>query len=623
MKTVVLISTLVAWLCSLVPASAAGPGGEGADPAASLGQQVYETYCASCHGQKVARAPDAHMLKLMTADSVLNALNDGVMVEQAEPLHADERKAVAEYLTGKLLGQENTDPGLSRCIGIDFDADDHPVVKDWGIDHANTRNQSTASAGLSDAAPANLEIAWSIAFPGAVRVRSQPAFAGGYLLLGSQDGAVYALDAASGCQHWKFQAVSEVRTSVAVSQWADEDENPQPVAIFGDYLGNVYGVNARTGSRLWKVRPHDHPHATITGTPRILNEVAYVAIASHEDGSAVRPDYPCCSFRGAVAAVEVNTGKTIWLTHTIAEAAIPRDMTRVGTRRWGSSGAASWTTPAIDAGRRQLYIGTGDNYSGPATATSDSVIAMDIDSGEINWIFQATAGDTWNGACMQAVKGPNCPEPEGPDYDIGASVIVATRSDGKDIVLAGQKSGAVFALDPDSGKLIWKRKPGRGGIQGGIHFGMAVAGDLVYVPVSDMAYPSDAQVYSEPPAPGLYALNTLSGDTVWQWRPTQDTCHGRRFCDPGLSAPPTVIGDYVLAGGLDGWLRVHDRHTGRIVWSLDTTLPVKTINGVPGRGGSLNGLGAVARQGLIYLASGYGIYDHMPGNVLLVLRERR
>ncbi|NIT63019.1 MAG: PQQ-binding-like beta-propeller repeat protein, partial [Gammaproteobacteria bacterium] len=331
--------------------------------------------------------------------------------------------------------------------------------KDWGIDHANNRFQSAASAGLSRHGPANLEVAWAIGFPGAVRVRSQPAFAGGYLLLGSQDGAVYALDAKTGCQHWKFQAASEVRTSIAITEWARDATDPQPVAVFGDYLGNVYGVSVRTGARLWKVRPHEHPHATITGTPRIFEGRVYVAVASHEDGSAVRPDYPCCTFRGAVAALDVNTGATQWLTYTVAEPATPRKLNRAGTRRWGSSGAATWTTPAIDAGRRQVYIGTGDNYSGPATATSDSIIAMDLDTGSVRWVFQATEGDTWNGACMLEIKGPNCPEEEGPDYDFGASVVIVSRAAG-DLLLAGQKSGAVFALDPDTGKQIWTRKPG-------------------------------------------------------------------------------------------------------------------------------------------------------------------
>ncbi|MDH3641464.1 MAG: PQQ-binding-like beta-propeller repeat protein, partial [Gammaproteobacteria bacterium] len=340
------------WLAIPLSCLAAGPGGEGEDPAIPLGQHVYESYCANCHGQKVPRAPDAHMIKLMTADSVLKALNEGVMSEQAEPLHAHERAAVAEYLTGKTLGQENTDPGLAACEGLEFDGNERPEIKDWGLDHANTRNQSGAMTGLSEDAPANLEVAWSIGFPGAVRVRSQPAFAGGFLLMGSQDGAVYALDAVSGCQHWKYQAVSEVRTGIAVSDWAPGDEDPQPVAVFGDYLGNVYGVSVRTGEQLWKVRPHEHPHATVTGTPRILDQRAYVAFASHEDGSAVRPDYPCCTFRGAVAALDIRSGRTTWLTHTIGEEAVPRKLNRAGTRRWGSSGAASWTTPAIDRERR-------------------------------------------------------------------------------------------------------------------------------------------------------------------------------------------------------------------------------------------------------------------------------
>jgi polyvinyl alcohol dehydrogenase (cytochrome) len=605
-----------------VAVCAAGPGGENADPAEPLGQQVYEAYCANCHGQKVPRAPDPHMLKLMTADSVLNALNDGVMAEQAQPLHADERAAVAEYLTGKSLGQENTDPELAQCQGIGFDAGDQPLIKDWGIDHANSRFQSAAFAGLSRHGAANLQLAWAIGFPGAVRVRSQPAFAGGYLLMGSQDGAVYALDARTGCQHWKFQAASEVRTSIAITQWQAANQDPQPVAVFGDYLGNVYGVSVRTGLQLWKVRPHDHPHATITGTPRIFEQRVYVAIASHEDGSAVRPDYACCTFRGALASLDVATGKTRWITHTVAEEAAPRGMNRAGTRRWGPSGAASWTTPAIDVARRQVYIGTGDNYSGPATATSDSIIAIDLDTGAIRWVFQATEGDTWNGACMLEVKGPNCPEEEGPDYDFGASVVIASRADGSDILLAGQKSGAVFALNPDNGEQIWTRKPGRGGIQGGVHFGMAVAGELVFVPVSDMTYPSDAEVYDTPPAPGLYALNVSTGAVVWQWLASEDLCDGRPYCHPGISAPPTVIGDYVLAGALDGWLRVHEARTGKVVWSLDTTRPVTTINAVSAQGGSLNGLGAVAKDGLVYLPSGYGIYDHMAGNVLLVFRER-
>jgi polyvinyl alcohol dehydrogenase (cytochrome) len=594
---------------------------EGKTEAAQLGEAVYQSYCASCHGQRVPKAPDPLMIKHMTADSVYTAITTGVMTDQAAALHDDERKAVAEFLTGKVLGQEDTDPNLTQCKGIAFDRSEELMIRDWGIDYKNTRYQDPASVGLSDKAPENLEVSWALAFPGAVRVRSQPAFAGGYMYLGSQDGAVYAFDAATGCQHWKYQAVSEVRTSIAISDYDEGDG--QIIAVFGDYMGNFYGVDALTGEELWKKRPHDHTHATITGTPRIYDGRAFVSIASHEDGSAVRPDYPCCTFRGAGASVDIKTGETNWITYTVKDEAIPRKLNSAGTQRWGSSGAASWTTPAIDIARNQMYIGTGDNYSGPATGTSDSVIAMDLDTGKINWVFQATAGDTWNGACMLPTNGPNCPENEGPDYDFGSSMVLAKGSDGREVLLAGQKSGAAFAIDPDTGEMLWKNKVGRGGIQGGVHFGMAAAGGTVFVPVSDMIYAEDAEVYTDPAVPGLYALDIVTSDLLWSWKPTEDTCNGNPICDPGLSAPPTIIGDYVLAGALDGWLRVHNRHSGDLVWSLDTTQPIEGINGVLGKGGSLNGTGPVAYNGRIYLASGYGMYDHMPGNVLIVLQEKQ
>ncbi len=588
-----------------------------------LGEAVYESYCAGCHGQKVPRAPDPLMMKHMTADSIFSALGDGVMREQGAPLTEGERAAVAEYLTGKGLGQTDTDPHLPQCEGKKFNAGEPLAIRDWGIDYKNTRAQNPAEVGLGDKAPEHLEIVWTLAFPGAVRVRSQPAFAGGYLFMGGQDGMVYALDAASGCQHWQYRAATEVRTGIALSDWTKGASKGRPVAVFGDYLGNVYGVDALSGTELWKVRPHDHPHATITGTPRVVGDKVFLAIASHEDGSAVRPDYPCCTFRGAVASLDLMTGKTLWLTHTVKDEATPRKLNSAGTRRWGPSGASSWTTPAIDLARNQLYIGTGDNYSDPATGTSDSVIAMDLDSGEINWVFQATKGDTWNGACMRKEKGPNCPEVEGPDYDFGASMILATGNDGREVLLAGQKSGAAFGIDPETGKMLWKQKLGRGGIQGGVHMGMAAAGGQLYVPIADMFYESDRDFYDTAIQPGLYALDIATGKRAWSWRPQGDTCKGREFCHPGISAPPTVIGDYIFAGGLDGWLRVHNRHTGKIVWSMDTTQELTGLGEIKGAGGTINGTGPVAYNGLIYVLSGYGIYDHMPGNVMIVLREAR
>jgi len=592
------------------------------EPPLPLGQEVYQSYCAGCHGKRMPRAPHVSLLQKMTAESVVSALSQGVMQEQGKSLSEKQRQAVAEYLSGRRIGEANIDPQLPSCNGFAFDRSIQPHARGWGLDYKNTRFQTMTQAGLGETALERLEIAWSITFPYTIQMRSQPAFAGGFLYMGTQNGTVYALDAETGCLHWKFNAISEVRTSITVSPWAEGDSDMEPVIVFGDYVGNIYGLSAVSGKMIWKVRPHEHPHAAITGSPRILNNRVFVSVSSHEDVSAAREDYPCCTFQGAVASLDLHTGKTIWLTRTIAEKPIVRGLSAVGTEKYGSAGASVWNSPSIDTKRNQLYVGTGDNYAGPATPTSDSVIAMDLDSGKINWVYQATEGDLWNTACMVDFRGPNCPEPEGPDYDIGAGIVLASGSSGRDMIIAGQKSGIAYGIDPDRGELVWKNELGRGGIQGGIHFGLAAADATVFVPVSDMEYSGDAAVYTKSPRPGLYALDVDSGKIKWSWEATEDLCNGREYCDPGISAPPTVIGNYVIVGALDGWLRVHHRTSGKLVWSMDTTRELTGINNIKGNGGSMNGVGPIAYGGRIYVPSGYAFAGHMPGNVLIVLKEK-
>ena len=135
----------------------------------------------------------------------------------------------------------------------------------------------------------------------------------------------------------------------------------------------------------------------------------------------------------------------------------------------GPSGAPVWTTPAIDAKRNQLYIGTGENTSSPATHTSDAIIAYDLTTGAEKWIFQGTENDAFNMACGRRM-GPNCPKERGPDFDFGASPVLTTTSAGVDLVLAGQKSGDVWALNPDNGELVWHNRLSPGSALGGVHW---------------------------------------------------------------------------------------------------------------------------------------------------------
>jgi polyvinyl alcohol dehydrogenase (cytochrome) len=282
---------------------------------------------------------------------------------------------------------------------------------------------------------------------------------------------------------------------------------------------------------------------------------------------------------------------------------------------YGPSGAVVWNSPAIDAERGQLYVATGENMSSPATKTSDAVFAIDLDDGAVNWVFQATENDVWNTACDTDTD-HSCPPEGGPDFDFGAAAILVTTSEGQDLVIAGQKSGVVHALDPDSGKLMWQTRVGRGGIQGGVHFGMAASGDTLFVPVSDMA---DGRTYEHPAKPGLHALDIRTGTLMW-YAPAPDTCNGRNFCHPGISQAITAAGDLVYAGGMDGVVRVHDAETGDVVWEFDTTQTFATVAGTETSGGSFGGgAGPIVQNGTLILSSGYGLYNHMAGNLLLVL----
>jgi polyvinyl alcohol dehydrogenase (cytochrome) len=585
------------------------------------GRALYDQHCASCHDGAVAKAPHRDMIGLMTPRGALAALETGVMRAQAAALTPSQRAEVAEYVTGRSLAEAGPKP-LPRCGAerSNFDFSRPPRAAGWGQDLANTRNIPTALGGITRANAARLELKWALAFPGASRMRSQPTFAGGALLVGSHDGAVYAIDIETGCARWEFAASGEVRTGIAVSPWRAGDAGAQPRAYFGDVLGNVYAIDATSGALVWRQRVDDHPNATITGTPALHAGRLHVPLSSLEVALAVDPKYECCKASGAVATYDAATGALLWKTPTISEPAVVQSQNKSGTDMYGPSGATVWNTPTIDAPRGQLYVGTGENMSSPATLTSDAVMAMDLASGAVRWSYQGTANDVWNTACDTATP-DSCPPEKGPDFDFGAGSLLFTAANGQQLVIAGQKSGDVHALDPDTGRLVWKTKVGRGGIQGGVHFGMGADASSVYVPITDMA---DGRVYDSPSRPGLHALDALTGKARWYAPAPTDVCGERKFCHPGISQAVTLLGDVIAAGGMDGVLRLHDASTGALLWSHDTTQEHATITGDTARGGSLGGAAApVAEDGLLAVSSGYGIYNHMPGNLLLLFAAPR
>ena len=211
--------------------------------------------------------------------------------------------------------------------------------------------------------------------------------------------------------------------------------------------------------------------------------------------------------------LNATNGQFVWHHRVITDSATMSGKKKNGKPVYGPSGAPVWCSPTVDVKRGHLLIGTGENYTIPATTTSDAVQALDLKTGKLVWNYQATPHDTWNLACP---GGDNCPDVEGPDLDFGMAPILVKLEGGKDILVIGQKSGVVHALEPETGKLIWKKRIGKGGALGGIHMGMATDGKYVYAPNSDNIYALDSSDKSVVSTPGLYALDIQSGNVIWR-----------------------------------------------------------------------------------------------------------
>jgi len=579
------------------------------------GAIIFKENCAVCHDRGVGHAPPTLTLRNMLPAQILKALSSGPMRIQAQGLTDGEKFLVAEYLANRKISDTEDHLTPPKCSGASavFDRTEPPVFDGWGLSSGNRRSITTRTAGLAPKDLPRLRLKWAMGFPGAIQVRSHPALAGGAIYVGSQSGEVYALDRSSGCIRWVFEAAAEVRTGIVVSPWKVGDAKARPLAYFGDLVGNVYAVDAQTGALAWRDHAEQHASVTITAAPVLSNGRLYVPVSSLEEAN-IDPAYPCCTFRGSVIAYDAGSGKRLWQSYTVPPS-LPQGRNAAGTPRFGPSGAAIWNTPAVDERRDQLYVATGDNYSSPATGMSDSIVAMDLANGAIRWVYQALENDAWNGGCAASDR-TLCPDEDGPDFDFGAPPILATSSAGQDIVLAGQKSGDVYGIDPDSGKLIWRNRVGRGGLLGGIYFGMAVYGDALFVPVTDAP---DGKRYEFGASPGLYALDIRTGQRLWSAPDPDVTCNGRPFCSPGIASAITATPSMVLTGGSDGWLRFYDARTGEVLWRFDTARRFKTSGGGEAMGGSIGGgVAPIVYRGTMIVPSGYGFAGKMPGNVMLV-----
>jgi polyvinyl alcohol dehydrogenase (cytochrome) len=577
---------------------------------AATGEEVYARRCSGCHDQTNPRIPPRDSLKRMPASRILKVLDFGVMMQVAYQMTREEREAVAKFLgTG---AAETALPAEAFCKDRKVSINDKSkfIWNGWSPRGDNARFQTAEVAGLTIDQVKKLQLKWAFGYEGDVNAFALPAFFDGQIFVGSARGTIHALRAESGCVQWTFDANGPVRSAMIVVP-----NEKRHALLFGDQIGWYYALEAETGKLLWKRRIEEHDTARLTGAALVRNGVVYVPVASWEETRSSGADYLCCTFRGALVALRIRDGGQIWKSYMVPEPTV-QGKTDSGKVKWGPSGASIWSTPVYDARRDLIYVTTGDNFSAPATSTSDALVAINPADGKIVWASQTTPNDV-------------SPSERGPDFDYGSPPLLIRTPEGRELILAGQKSGMVYAFDPDNkGAVVWQTRVGRGAANGGVQWGMSYDGQNLYAAVSDAAgkRSTDAnggpvRIFDPAVGGGLTALKVSDGGKLW-FAPPPD-CGTRPGCSPAQSAALTSIPGAVFSGTLGGLLRAYSTEDGKVLWEYDTVHDFQTVNGVKAKGGAIDGPGPMVIKGMVFVNSGYSRFGGLPGNVLLAFAPEK
>jgi len=524
------------------------------------------------------------------------------------------------YAFAEPISPPPTSVNCKEVKGLKFDPNVTSNWNGWGNGLTQARHQNFDQAQINIANISKLKLKWVFGFPGMEKQESQATVFGGIIFTGGGKNKIYAIDALSGCVVWEKSVGARVRSTIQVGTI-----NNNHILYFGDVSGMSYALSALDGKVLWQKKIDNHPAAQLTGSAVYHDGVVYFPVASWEEASAINSSYACCTFRGSVVAQNGLTGEILWKSYTIPFEPQKSNKNYKGVQNFGPSGAAIWSAPVIDVKRNALYVTTGNNYSYPSDDNSDSFMAFDLKTGNLLWKKQITSNDATNMSCYEA-DSSNCPSKAAPDHDFSSSPILV-GSENKRLLISGQKSGVVTALDPDdNGKILWQKKVAKGGSLGGIQWGSAVSKNLLLVPISDLKI---APVSASTPGAqkgelgwfkfskssgGLVALDIQTGEIKWSAKTENCDFEG---CSLSNSAAVTALDDLVFSGSVDGHLRAYDLSNGSKLWDVDTKISMEGLNGFKAFGGSLDGPGVTVSNGMVFVKSGYRMFGGVPGNAMM------
>jgi len=501
------------------------------------------------------------------------------------------------------------------------------LAADWpsaGADLRNSRYQGNEQL-ISAKTVGSLQLKWTIDTDG--DVTAHPAVDGNYLYFPDSAGYLYKVNKTTGDLIWK-RKISEY-TQIGGDAARGTPAVAGNLLILGNLSGRfiqafgqpaaqparVFAVNKDTGNLAWITQVDDTQLSFVTNSPIVYNNTAFVGVASNEEliAAFVPPTNWHWQFRGSVVALDVSNGNIKWKTYTVPAG-------YYGGSVWGSTGA-------VDKDSNQVFMATGNNYAVPPSVLTclgsgtpasscmspdnhfDSIIALDMDTGAINWGARGLPSDVWNVACGLSAPGfvilpnqppffpqgvyGNCPNPDGnpagygPDWDFAQGPILL----GGGLVGAGQKSGMFWAFNVKSGKLAWNTQAAPGGITGGLQWGSANDGNTIFVAAANSgtalagggtgAMPWTLKDGTTTTSGGWAALDQKHGKVLWT---TKDPIGSR------AEAAVSAANDVVFGCNLAGTMVAMDAKTGAILWSYNSTKPCNA--------------GASISDGMVYWGSG-------------------
>ncbi len=594
------------------PAAAQRGGARGAAGSES-GWSTFQQRCALCHLTPTEKAPSGVEIRLMTPERIYASMTTGSMAKQADALSDETKRAVAIFMSGRQLNSSPAGDAMNmpnRCpAGAAGNPANSPSWNGWGNDLANTRFQAAQAAGLTAAQVPQLKLKWAFGLPNSMTTSAQPTVWNGRVFVAGDNGYIYSLDAKTGCVFWSFENGTIVRGSLTVGPITAPGASGNAV-YFGDGRADIFAVDALSGKMLWKTKVDNHVVARITAGLKVNAGVVIVPVSSSEEFASGNIEYPCCTSRGSVVALDANTGKQIWKYWVVEGDPKPVAKNPNGVTVYAPGGGGIWNSPTIDTARNAVYFGTGDATTAPSPKTTDAIVAVDLKTGKFLWTFQADENDVFMGGCGGAQRSLACPTPNGPDLDIGNAPVLTKLPNGKQVLLAGTKRGHFFALDPDKkGELLFRVNAGTGdpipaNAPPGGRGGGGAAG-IVWGGAAD-----SQNAYYGLGGAGLSALSPETGKPIWNFKAPAG--------GGNLGAAPTVIPGVVFEASSGGRLYAVSASEGKLLWEFNTSQEFETVNKVPAHGGAISVSGASVAGGMVFISSGYGISSGASaGNVVL------